>query len=120
MKLYANHPLLKDSVNKILGLATLTLYGVDVQPAVDGVIDDVFCFLATDKPNDPDAFLRTFKDGLTELADCADDSMSSYKKTLHDAALQIRMTGIPPHTRSVDAIQLPTLFQKTQLKLDYP
>jgi len=72
MKLYANHSLLKDSINKILGLATLTLYGVNVQPAVDDVIDDIFRFLSTCRPNDPDAFLQTFKDALTELAHCAD------------------------------------------------
>ncbi|HWX02502.1 hypothetical protein [Collimonas sp.] len=116
MKTYANDPFLKDSINKILGLATLTLYGVNVQPAVDGVIDNVFHYLNKAAPRDPDAFLLAFKNALTALADRADDSMTSYRKTLHDAALLIRMTRIPPHMKSVDSTKIVSMFQKFQLK----
>ncbi|PFH11950.1 hypothetical protein BCF11_4418 [Collimonas sp. PA-H2] len=120
MKTYTNDPFMKDSLNKILGLATLTLYGVNVQPAVDGVIDSVFHHLHKNKPRDPDGFLLAFKNGLTTLADRADDSMTSYRKTLHDAALLIRMTRIPPHMKSVDSAQIASLFQKFQLKMERP
>lgn len=120
MKLYANDPFLKDSINKILGLATLTLYGVNVQLAVDGVIDSVFHHLSKNKPSDPDAFLLAFKNGLITLADRADDSMTSYRKTLHDAALLIRMTRIPSHMKTVDSTQIASLFQKFQLKVGHP
>ncbi|AMP15747.1 hypothetical protein [Collimonas pratensis] len=119
MKTYANDPFLTDSLNKILGLATLTLYGVNVQPAVDAVIDKIFHYLTTNKPRDPDAFLLAFKSGLTTLADRADESMTSYIKTLHDAALLIRMTRIPPHMKSVDSTQIASLFQKFQLKMGH-
>jgi hypothetical protein len=119
MTTYANDPFLTDSLNKILGLATLTLYGVNVQLAVDSVIDSVFHYLSKDKPHDPDAFLLAFKDGLTTLADRADDSMTSYRKTLHDAALLIRMTRIPPHMKSIDSTQIASLFQKFQLKMGH-
>lgn len=117
MKTYANDPFLKDTLNKILGLATLTLYGVNVQLAVDGVIDNVFHYLSKDKPRDPDAFLQAFKNGLTTLADRADESMTSYKKTLYDAAFLIRMTGIPPHIKSMESIQIANGFLKFQLKI---
>jgi hypothetical protein len=120
MKTYANDPFMKDSLNKILGLATLTLYGVNVQPAVDGVIDSVFHYLHKNGPRDPDAFLLAFKNGLTTLADRADESMTPYRKTLHDAALLIRMTRIPPHMKSVDSAQIASIFQKFQLKAEHP
>ncbi|NKI68090.1 hypothetical protein GN109_01550 [Collimonas pratensis] len=118
--MYANDPFLKDSINKILGLATLTLYGVNVQLAVDNVIDGVFHHLSKNKPRNPDAYLLTFKNGLTTLADRADDSMTSYRKTLHDAALLIRMTRIPPHMKSVDSTKIASMFQKFQLKAGHP
>jgi hypothetical protein len=90
MKLHANDPFLKDSINQILGLATLTLYGVNVQPAVENVIDSVFHHLSKYKPRNPDDYLLAFKNGLITLADRADDTMTSYRKTLHDAASIIR------------------------------
>ncbi|MFJ2987742.1 hypothetical protein ACIPF8_07735 [Collimonas sp. NPDC087041] len=120
MRTYANDPFLKDSLNKILGLATLTLYGVNVQLAVDGVIDNVFHHLSKHRPHDPDAFLHAFRNGLTTLADRADDSMTSYRKTLHDAALLVRMTGIPPTMKPVDSTKIASMFQKFQLKTDRP
>jgi hypothetical protein len=117
MKTYASDAFLTDSLNRILGLATLTLYGVNVQSAVDSVIDEVSRYLITNKPSDSDAFAQAFNIGLTTLADRADSSMTSYRNTLHNAALLIRMTWIPPRVKSVDSKQIANLFQKFQLKM---
>ena len=88
MKIFSDDAFLNESLDKIVRLATPTLYGmtaINVQFAVDRVIDDVFRYLLAAKSEDPEAFLLAFKNGLATLADDADNGMNDYKNTLYDA-----------------------------------
>jgi len=95
MKTYVDDPFFNESLDKILRLATLTLYGVNAKLAIYKAIDDIYHYLLTGKYDDPEAFLLAFKNGLMRLADSTDPCMPDYKKTLQDAALFIELKTIP-------------------------
>ena len=82
METYVDDKFLNECINKILGLATLTLYGEKVEYAVYAEIIKVRHYFATVKPGNLIANLKSFKRNLTTLAELIHPSMPAYKATI--------------------------------------
>lgn len=86
METLINDTYLNKSIDKILGCATLALYGEDIRFSVLLTIRDVRDYLANVKPGDPAFNQRVFQNSLTALANSTHPSMPDYKKTIEYAA----------------------------------
>lgn len=92
METFIEDKFLNESVDKILRLATLTLYGVNVRCDVRMVIGDVRDYLVLIKAGNFHANLRAFKSALTAVIDRTHQSLPDYKKTI-DYALSLVATS---------------------------
>jgi hypothetical protein len=86
MEALINDTYLNKSIEKILGCATLALYGEDIRFSVLLAIRDVRDYLTNVKAGDPAFNQRVFQNSLTALANSTHPSMPDYKKTIEYAA----------------------------------
>lgn len=96
MDMHSDDEVLNKCLTKILELATLALYGVNVQYAVHIAINDIYRDLAMGNKISYKADLLKLKIHLTVLADRIKCNTSDYKKTLEYAASLIAIDIIIP------------------------
>lgn len=84
--MYLEDPILNESIQRILGLATLSLYGEPVEYAVEVIVNKVRRYLVLKKSGDPLTNVKQYKNILVNLAQNIHPSMPDYERTIAYAA----------------------------------
>ncbi|AIY41703.1 hypothetical protein LT85_2545 [Collimonas arenae] len=86
MEKYLDDPILDESIQRILGLATLSLYGESVEFAVEKIVNTMRRYLVLTKSGDPLKNLKRYKNSLVNLAFDVHPCMPDYQRTIAYAA----------------------------------
>ncbi|WP_062116255.1 hypothetical protein [Collimonas pratensis] len=86
MEMISRDKVLDECIDKILKLASLTLYGMNAVGQVHVVINEVCRYLILKKAGDPECNLLAFKKRLMTLSRLTHPSLPDYRKTIDYAA----------------------------------